>query len=257
MSNYKSHFIVLNLAAVSTMLAAVPVLAASVSEHMPPPGLYRINGMNSQFRHAVPGTEVQRRDHTDGATGDVTSTHQAGNVQATTHVSGNGPSTMCIPPTRALSPETLPAPAGCPGVLGVAGPNGMVFKQHCSFGDMVTTTRKIDATTWQYETSYTVSSAQAAAPVSGQADIMRQFAENLVANGNEKQRAQGLEALKHMPEFNAQMAAQKAQRAAMAPQMAQMRAQAAAEGIAFPENQPMVEQKAVYTITKIGNTCSH
>lgn len=246
----------LQLSCIAAQLAVLPAHAAFVSEHMPPPGLYRVNDLNGEINHAMPGgMDTHVRNHVAGANGDQTRTDRVGATEITMHSAGSGPSTMCVPPVTARTPAMLPAPAGCPPALGVAGPTEVVAKQHCSFGDLVVTTRKVDATTWRYDISYTANESQVGAAPTG-ANPLRGMFEAMAASGTPEERAAAKESLKHMPEMEAQAAAVNAQRAALAPQLAKARKEAAASGVTFPTGRPIMEHKTSYTITKIGATCS-
>lgn len=243
------------LACAVAALMPLAAHAATPSEHMPPPGLYRINDSHSQQKRNLPrGATIQSDHQRDGETGNESRTTTFMQDQGAQKAAGSGGRTMCIAAPRGGLPPTLPATPGCKTGPGVAGPNGMVARMQCAFGDTTITTRRLDAATWQFETQTVVKQSQVGVVPAG-AHPMRGALEALAANGTPQERKFAAEQLANMPRMEAQSAALQAQRAAIAPQAAQARAAAAERGIAFDGAKPVSEQSAQYTITRMADKC--
>ncbi|UUZ55943.1 hypothetical protein LP419_11160 [Massilia sp. H-1] len=92
---------------------------------------------------------------------------------------------------------------------------------HCAFGDTTITTRRLNKTTWQFESQTVVKQSQA-----GRGDAvspMRAMLEAMMEKGSPEEKREAAAQLANLPKMEAQMAGVQRQRAAMAPQMAQAR----------------------------------
>jgi hypothetical protein len=245
---------VLPLACALTALAAQAAKPPAPSEHVPPPGLYRINDIDSEGKHNLPRGEVLKTEgRRDGASGDETHTSSVFGASGTSQVAGDGRTTMCIPAPKGELPQSMPAVPGCSSAPGVAVPGGMRATMHCAFGDTTITTRRLNQNTWQFESQTVVKQNQA-----GRGDAvspMRAMLEAMAANGTPEEKRQAAAQMANLPKMEAQMAGVQRQRAAMAPQMAMARAGAAERGASFDANKPVSEQAVKYTITRIGDKC--
>ncbi|UUZ50464.1 hypothetical protein LP420_11755 [Massilia sp. B-10] len=128
---------------------------------------------------------------------------------------------MCIPEPKGDLPRTMPPVPGCKSAPGVPVSGGMRATMHCAFGDTTITTRRLNKTTWQFESQTVVKQSQA-----GRGDAvspMRAMLEAMMEKGSPEEKREATAQLANLPKMEAQMAGVQRQRAAMAPQMAQAR----------------------------------
>lgn len=224
------------------------------SEHLPPPGLYRVNDIDTQGKHNLPRGEVLKTEtRRDGKTGDEKITSTVYGASGTSQVAGDGPTTMCIPAPKGALPPSMPPVPGCTSAPGVPVSGGMRATMHCAFGDTTITTRRLSQTTWQFESQTVVKQSQV-----GRGDAaspMRAMLEAMAANGTPEEKREAAAQMANLPKMEAQMAGAQRQRAALAPQMARARASAAENGASFDDSKPVSESAVKYTITRIGDKC--
>ena len=239
------------------MMAAVAAQAATTpapSEHLPPPGLYRVNDIDSRLKHNLPRDQALQSDaRRDSKSGDETRTTSVFGESATMHAAGNGATTMCIPAPKAGLPHKLPAMSGCSSGPPLAVPGGLRFTMHCAHGDTVVNMRHLYKSTWEFENRTTVKASQV-----GRGDAvspMRAMLEAMVAKGTPAEKAEAKAHLANLPKMEAQMKAVQAERTAMAPQFAKAGASAAAAGVSYDSSKPVLEKSVKYTITRIGDSC--
>lgn len=252
-------FAPLSIRAALPLACALAALAAHAappapSEHTPPPGLYRVNDIDTRNKHNLPRGEQLRTDtHRDGKSGDEKATTTVFGASGTARAPGEGGTTMCIPEPKGDLPRTMPPVPGCSSAPGVPVSGGMRATMHCAFGDTTITTRRLNQTTWQFESQTVVKQSQA-----GRGDAvspMRAMLEAMMEKGSPEEKREAAAQLANLPKMEAQMAGVQRQRAAMAPQMAQARAGAAERGASFDSARPVSENAVKYTITRIGDKC--
>lgn len=240
--------------ACAAALTAQAAQAAVPSEHLPPPGLYRVNDIDSRNKHNLPrGHAMETTIHRAGQSGAESHTTTVFGASGTTHVAGYGSTTMCIPAPKGKLPHALPAAPGCKSAPATAVSGGITATMQCAHGDTTITTRRLNDTTWQFESRMVVKQSQV-----GRGDAvgpMQAMLEAMAVKGTPEEQAMAKAKLAELPKMKAQMAAVNAHRAAMGPQIAQAKHAAAQRGVSFNSAKPMLEQAAKYTITRIGDTC--
>ena len=130
------------------MLLALSAMhaAAGAADNIPPPGLYRVESTGVTSDRS--GTVTR---HT-GADGAHTIHAQTPGADRSMAMPGSGtPRDICIGPRSAtgLPLPPMAAQSNCVTTPAVEGPNGVSSSARCSFADIVTTMRKIDARTWE------------------------------------------------------------------------------------------------------------
>lgn len=244
----------LPLACMMSAIAAHAATPPAPSEHMPPPGLYRVNDIDSHLKHNLPHDQALQSDtKRDGKSGDESRTTSVFGESATMHAAGTRATTLCVPAPKAGLPHTLPAMSGCSSGPPLAVPGGLRFTMHCAHGDTVINMRHLYKSTWEFENRTTVKASQV-----GRGDAvspMRAMLEAMVAKGTPAEKAEAKAHLANLPKMEAQMKAVQAERTALAPQFAKAGASAAAAGVSYDSSKPVLEKSVKYTITRIGDSC--
>lgn len=128
-------------------LGLLQALPAHAADNVPPPGLYRVDS-NGTTRDR--DGSVQRQHSGIDGTGVIRAQgpHQPGRTIA---LGADGPKSICLGERSAngLPLPPMPAQAKCTNTPAVEGPDGVSSSARCSFADIVTVIRKLDAKTWE------------------------------------------------------------------------------------------------------------
>lgn len=128
-------------------LGALQALPALAADNVPPPGLYRVESNGTTTDRD--GSVEHRQSGIDGAA--VVRSHGPHHPDRTIALGAGGPRQICIGERGAtgLPLPPMAAQARCTNTPAVEGPDGVSSSAHCSFADIVTVMRKLDATTWE------------------------------------------------------------------------------------------------------------
>jgi hypothetical protein len=132
-------------------LAAPPV---AVSPYLPPPGLYRMD-VDANSLHQG-GTTIAAQQP---ATGAVTMRAQKPGSAPTTRAYPNpGPQEICIGARTpaGFNPMALAGKSNCTSSSVVPGPGGATFTGKCEVMDYTSVVRKLNAATWEINTTATM-----------------------------------------------------------------------------------------------------
>lgn len=212
------------LAAIS--LLSLNLFAADPFEGLPTPGLYKVDSDATITNYGPHGSKTHVRLQ-QPSSGDVTATWTGPeNASATRTIQNGEASNVCIPPRDKSKPAFVPpTSASCETTAPSKTKLGWVLKSKCSFADITTTIRQIDAKTWEFENHVLQSMMPSAAGNAAAMGGMRAMLENAAKNAlTEKERNEAKKNLEQLPALEAQMAKQGAQIDAMKPQIEKMQA---------------------------------
>lgn len=124
------------------MALLTPALAA---DHMPPPGLYRVQS-DAATQHPE-GVVVRQHAGGDGKV--TVTTDVRGQASRSTTVEAEGGRQLCIGERGNGVLPAMPAQSKCVGTPPVQSPQGLTSSAHCEFADFVTVVRQLDGQTWE------------------------------------------------------------------------------------------------------------
>lgn len=168
-------------------VAAAP--PASATRFVPAPGLYKIEDVH-ELTASGPGGSVQRRTTTDPSSGDVDATFRRQDGSGGRFgVAGDGPQQVCIKPVKAAR---LPAGIqldGCNAAQERVVGERLVANTSCPWGKVATSTRRIDARTWETTTDVTFAQDPAGAMSATGHPMLHAMAEQMAKEGSAEDRA--------------------------------------------------------------------
>lgn len=246
----------MHLSLVSTsraaLLAAVvlsPLAPALAAPHtMPTPGLYQVDTVADQKYDRLDVKTTPLADRS----GVVMDSKAAGKPAERHVLKGKPAAPVCIAANTPY-PGFTPPRGSCTGAPAVNGPDGFTFGVACGFADVSTVVRKLDAKTWEYQT--TSVEYEGVGGVAGIADFSTQKKMHEVtarSGATPEERADAAETLRNWSAYEAEM------RASIA-ELAKEEAEAAKQaGSAPAANKRKVLRKttAVTRWTKIAATCT-
>lgn len=114
---------------------------------------------------------------------------------------------MCIRPVKTVDmPKELLAD-GCKAAKGEVVGDRMVSLNTCSWGQVRTTMRRLDAKTWESTTESVLTGPPSAGEAAGSAAFMRSMAEKMAREGNPQERAEAQRSLAFFKQMQANAAA--------------------------------------------------
>ena len=242
--------------AVLMLLDTTNGYASSISDTLPPPGLYRID-TDGTVRSMHGGQVVtSQRMQTAGA-GGATNTRVTvpGQPAITRKYPGQTDQTVCVKPAA----PTLPPPlAGCVSAPARLTDTGVVMDNKCGYLNAVTTIRKLDDKTWEYTTrtlQYARNRAQAMADSTAG---LRAMAENVAKYGKTvEEREKARQFLDNLPGFAAATAKSQEKSKTLQSQLDRAQAEGAAKsGLAASADAPISEATIVQHWTRIADACT-
>lgn len=237
--------------------AATGAPAGDVAQLMPPPGLYRIDSEGQFGWQQAPGITVQQK--VDGASGTTVDRRSAGGAVSERVYQGSGAVTHCV---KFSNKQAVALPAALGGACKLqstsVGKDSVVHQASCPDGQTSVTVKRIDADTWEYQTSLQVNGSAAPSLAAAVKPVLEHKA---VHGATQAERDQAAQQLKALPAMQAQMTAErgaaaevlaKALKAAKSPQEA---AGIKAALASLQGTLPMhAEQRERWT--RIGNVCA-
>lgn len=253
----RAHRAILGLLFIGAAAAAAPPL----EQVLPPAGLYRLDSASTTSTQApAPAQRVDTR--LDGESGDIVRRERAGGYDSGEQVfQGKGPVTHCIRPRRladALYTSAV-ALAACPDQSSRVGEDGvLVHTANCPTARVTLTVRRIDASTWEYDT---VTATPAGEPASDLA-WMKPVLEREAAEGKTAEaRARAARQLRDLPRLQRELVEKQAEvdaRFAAALRGAKSPQETAAVTAAMAKAGRKVATEARQRVrwTRIGNSCA-
>ncbi|KQQ91769.1 hypothetical protein ASF77_07510 [Massilia sp. Leaf139] len=164
--------------------------SAADTRYLLPPGQYQIETV-SDSSLANPAGSVGARTVTDGATGNIQAqVRRADGSRGSYALAGDGAQQVCIRPVKTVDiPKELLAD-GCTAGKGQVVGNQMVSVNSCSWGQVKTSLRQVDAKTWESTTESVFTGPPTRADTAGGLAFMRAMAEKMAKEGNAQERAE-------------------------------------------------------------------
>jgi hypothetical protein len=205
----------------------MPLAAHAAAGHdgWPPPGLYRVQTV-------------------------------ADTINGVAQPSGGASHTHCMPARTAAAPPAFLANSSCSNATYQRTKDGTIMRQQCPFGELMTTVRQVDATTWEFSERDKLNTGSSTGDPRDTLKTLRAIAERQAKHApTAKERAQAARDLAQWPALEAEMMQQHKDMTAMQSDVAQWRAAAEAQGLPSV-TPPMMQVSSVTRLTRIADKCA-